>query len=100
MVYWINYALGLQVFAIILFIYGLIAFFNASKGFHSDIRIPLYLILGSLALQVVQGVTIGLLLYLRVSFDHALWTIYPFLALIGAYLLVLGARAFFLATNK
>jgi len=97
MVIWINYALGIEVFAIVLMIYGLLSFHNVLKGLHQTVSYSLYFILAALALQIIQGATIIILLFNKAGYDNPLWVIYPSLALLGAYLLTLGSKRFLLA---
>ncbi len=72
MAHWIGFVLGIEFFAIVLLMYGLISFFNATKKFDYELKIAFYLIIGALALQIVQGATIGLLLVKQVVHDHVL----------------------------
>jgi len=95
----INYALGIEIFAVILLIYGLIAFFNVTKGFDTSIKLALYFILASLSVQLVQGATIGILLMNQIDYEHFLWVLYPLLSLVGAFLLVLGSKKFISAVR-
>ncbi len=97
MVVWINYALGIEAFAIVLMIYGLLSFHNALKGLHQTLSYSLYFILATLALQIIQGATIIILLLNSAEYNNPLWIIYPSLALLGAYLLTVGSKRFLLA---
>ena len=94
MTHWIGYAVGIEAFVIILLIYGLTVFFIATRRLSHEIRLSFFIILGSLAFQVIQGGTVAVLLINKVAHDHPLWMMFPLFSLVGAYLLALGAKRF------
>ena len=87
-----EYVLAIEVFAIILLIYGLNVFFNAAKGTNYGIRIGFFLIIASLGLQIVQGMAVEMLLFNRIEANNLLWMLYPLIGLLGAFLVTLGAK--------
>ncbi len=101
MTHWITYAVGIEGFVIILLVYGLTIFFNAVRKVDGGgIRVAFFLILGALAIQILQGATVAMLLAKQVTLDNPLWTMFPLFSLVGAFLLAIGAKRFLEEVNR
>ena len=94
MVHWINYGLQVEIIVILLLIYGLVMFFRAITNLKPEFKTALFFILIFLVMEIFRGIAVGVLLAKGIGHDHPLWLIYPILGLLGAYLVVLGAKKF------
>ena len=100
MSHWITYGVQVEIIAIFLMIYGLLVLFKAAVNLKSDFQIALFYILAALSVEIIQGATNAMLLAKKIDPSHALWVLSPFFGLVGAFVLVLGARKFLYSVQQ
>ncbi|MCX6747037.1 MAG: hypothetical protein NTU63_02785 [Candidatus Pacearchaeota archaeon] len=99
---WISLAWQIELIAAGVLVYGLIIFLKALIKLDKEFRMALLFILGSLIINVGLGILIGVFISMKIGTDTlvSFWIIQPIVALLAAFLLVVGARKFILALQK
>ena len=97
---WITYGVQVEIIVIFLMIYALLVLFKVAINLKSDFQVAVFYILAALSVEVVQGATIAMLLANKIDPSHALWVLSPFFGLVGAFVLVLGARRFLYSVQQ
>jgi hypothetical protein len=97
---WITYGVQVEIIAIFLMIYALLVLFKAAINLRSEFSVAIFYILAAMSVEIVQGATIAMLLARRIDPSHPLWAMSPFFGLIGAFVLVLGARKFLYSVQQ
>ncbi len=100
MVEWLTYGLQVEIVTIGLLIYGLAVFLRAVKRIDQEYRFAIFLVLLALIMEVIQGTMGRILLTSNIGVESPLWLVSPFVGVVGAYFLVLGARKFLSASEK
>lgn len=98
--HWITYGVQIEIIAIFLMIYALLVLFKAAVNLKSEFQAAIFYILAALSIEIVQGATIAILLAKKIDPSHALWVMSPFFGLVGAFVLVLGARKFLYSVQQ
>ena len=98
--HWITYGVQIEIIVIFLMIYGLLVLFKAAVNLKSDFQVAIFYILAALSIEIVQGATSAMLLAKKVDPSHPLWVLTPFFGLVGAFVLVLGARRFLYSVQQ
>jgi uncharacterized membrane protein YfcA len=98
--HWINFAWKVELAGIVVLIYGLVIFLRALTHLKKEFKIPIWIVFISLVMNVALGIMIGVFIVLEIDSESFLWIIHPVLGLFAAYLLVLGAKKFFVAIKR
>ena len=99
---WITFAWQIEFITIAIFIYALIVFLRAAIHLDKEFRMAILFVLASLIINTALGIMIGIFITKKVGYDTLIdfWVARPIISLVGAFLVLLGARKFFSALEK
>lgn len=97
---YVNYGVGIEIFIILFFIYGVFVFFRALKNMSDEFKSSIILVGVSGIIIFIRVIILMVLLAQEFPRESPYWISFPFLGLLSAGFLVMGAQKFLEAMRK